>query len=666
MENVFRHEARQTARRCAPIFSGHCRSLRATACYCSISMNIQEKLLIRDLRRILHVLPSWVGWRVYGLFFLMILLAVFEVVSIFSMSLMAMSIAAPQAILSHWLVQSLFRMFPAVGELCSDLRYFTLLLAWGVVACTAVKNGLAALVGWKSAILGEDITLSTGSTIMRHFLYSDYMEHMAGNSMAVFQALSWKGMLGQYVVNILNVYTYAITSLALFLTLVTATPGVILGTLLVTGLITTSIYRGMKSAIDRAGKESAAGQQQENSTAMIAMNGIREVLIYRQQGVFFQKYMDACQDGRKARAFLTIAPPIPTWILEIFGFLVIPVTIWALIASEDASMPVISGVITVIMLAAWRVLPLLNRSLGCLVTLRGLRVMAMNCLERLESISQQKLSPPPEPDPDFCFRQDIALDHVDFRYPGAERDSLSQLCVSIRKGEQIGIVGPSGAGKSTLVGLLCGLLGMSGGALRVDGRELSPEARAAYISRIGYVPQTPYLLQGSVAANVAFSQWGSPYDVEKVRRACRMAALDIVETNPSGIEYQIGERGAGLSGGQAQRVSIARALYAEPEILILDESTSALDLGTESAIMDTIAALKGQLTIIIIAHRLSTVENCDRLVWMEKGRVKCVGTPQEILPLYTQSFAASAESAKQASLPQTTLQAADAIGLVSS
>ena len=301
-------------------------------------------------------------------------------------------------------------------------------------------------------------------------------------------------------------------------------------------------------------------------------------------------------------------------------------------------MPTIAGVITVVMLAAWRVLPLLNRSLGCLVTLRGLRVMAMNCLERLETIQQRALASPPEPDPSFRFTREITLDDVGFRYPGAQQDSLSQLAFFIHKGEQLGIVGPSGAGKSTLVGLLCGLLPMSSGILRVDGKELSPEEKAAYIRSIGYVPQSPYILQGTVAANVAFSQWGKPYDEEKVARACRMAALDLVEHDPRGIEYPIGEGGAGLSGGQAQRVSIARALYAAPDILILDESTSALDLGTESAIMETIAALKGQLTIIIIAHRLSTVEHCDRLIWMEKGRICRIGTPQEILPEYMKSF----------------------------
>ena len=209
---------------------------------------------------------------------------------------------------------------------------------------------------------------------------------------------------------------------------------------------------------------------------------------------------------------------------------------------------------------------------------------------------------------------------------------LEDVNFHLHCGEITALIGPNGAGKSTLFRTILGQLPHSGEIdfQRAGGKHTRP--------LIGYVPQSPYILQGTVAANVAFSQWGKPYDAEKVAGACRMAALDLVEHDPRGIEYPIGERGAGLSGGQAQRVSIARALYAAPDILILDESTSALDLGTESAIMETIAALKGQLTIIIIAHRLSTVEHCDRLIWMESGRIHRIGTPQEVLPEYMKSF----------------------------
>ena len=201
----------------------------------------------------------------------------------------------------------------------------------------------------------------------------------------------------------------------------------------------------------------------------------------------------------------------------------------------------------------------------------------------------------------------------------------------------MGIVGPSGAGKSTLIGILSGLMPPENGLFLVDGEAVTGARLTAYCARVGYVPQTPYIMSGTIAENVAFSQWGKPYDEEKVRRACRMAALDVVKKDPRGIDYPIGEHGAGLSGGQAQRVSIARALYAEPEILILDESTSALDQGTEAAIMETIRRLKG-MTVIIIAHRLTTVEHCDDIVWIQDGKVVKTGPPATVLDEYRRTL----------------------------
>jgi ABC-type multidrug transport system fused ATPase/permease subunit len=148
-------------------------------------------------------------------------------------------------------------------------------------------------------------------------------------------------------------------------------------------------------------------------------------------------------------------------------------------------------------------------------------------------------------------------------------------------------------------------------------------------------------MPGTLAENVAFSQWGKPWDEEKVRLACRMAELDVAETR--GLDLAIGESGAGLSGGQAQRLAIARALYVNPSILILDEATSALDSGVENAIMDTIFALPQSITTIIIAHRLSTVERCDTLLWIEAGRLVASGPPSELLPRYQNSLNRTAE-----------------------
>ena len=601
-------------------------------------MSVTKKLFISDVTRIMNLLPRSIRTRIYILFFLMFILALFEVLSILSMSFMGMSVAAPQIILDDPNVKWIMAEFPGLAEKCKDIRYFTLISAWGVVILTVLKNMLSALVGWKSSCIGEDVAIFSGSRIMNHYLNSNYMWHISSNSSDMFQALGWKSQLSQLLVNLLNVYTYAITAVALFFALITATPGVIIGCLFATGLISYVVYKTMKNAIDRSGMQVAVSSAEENKTTFNAMNGIREVLIYGQQPVFFQKYIEACRSGVRARSFLTIAPPIPSWILEIFGFAVIPTTVWLLIRTQDANMAQIASVVTMVMLAAWRILPILNRSLGCLVVVRSVRPMAINCLERLENIQTQNLPPQTEPDPDFQFRKAIELKHIAFSYPNAERSSLADISITIPKGAQVGIIGPSGAGKSTLVGILSGLMRAQGGRFSVDGAVLNDAQLSAYCSRVGYVPQTPYIMGGTIAENVAFSQWGKPYDEERVWKACRMAALDVVDKDPRGIEYPIGEQGTGLSGGQVQRVSIARALYANPEVLILDESTSALDQGTEASIMETIHSLKNTLTVIIIAHRLTTVEQCDFILWIANGSVVKTGKPADIIEEYKRTL----------------------------
>ncbi|MDR2077085.1 MAG: ATP-binding cassette domain-containing protein [Desulfovibrio sp.] len=384
---------------------------------------------------------------------------------------------------------------------------------------------------------------------------------------------------------------------------------------------------------------------------MNAMSGLRETLIYRQQRTFFSSFRQACLDCLPARAFLATSARIPVWVLESAGFLVIPIAVGSMYLLQDASMTRITGTIIMIMLVAWRVLPLLNRSLGALVEVRALvdvralRHAALDCLGQVRAALDD-----PAPDPHFALRQGINFKGVSFRYPKASGDSLSDLDFFIPRGGRVGIIGPSGAGKSTLALILSGLARPTGGAVLADGRELTPAALEAYRLRVGYLPQSPYIMAGTLAENVAFSQWGKPWDEERVRLACRMAELDVAFER--GLDMPIGENGAGLSGGQAQRLSIARALYADPSVLILDEATSALDTGVEAAIMKTLFALPQSITAVIIAHRLSTVERCDTLIRLEKGRLVETGPPALVLPGYQAYLEASfASSGSRADYP---------------
>lgn len=229
------------------------------------------------------------------------------------------------------------------------------------------------------------------------------------------------------------------------------------------------------------------------------------------------------------------------------------------------------------------------------------------------------------------FVKDIVLDAVTYHYPTATSDALSQLSITIPKGQSIALIGRSGAGKTTLVDVLLGLLVPQKGDIRVDGISIYENLRS-WQNMIGYIPQSIFLIDDTVERNIAFGVPDHLIDPGRLEKAIRAAQLaEVVENLPEGIRTRVGERGVMLSGGQRQRVGIARALYHEREILVLDEATSALDNETENLVTEAIKSLSGTKTMIIIAHRLTTVEHCDRIYLMEKGQVMQSGSYQEVV-----------------------------------
>ena len=302
---------------------------------------------------------------------------------------------------------------------------------------------------------------------------------------------------------------------------------------------------------------------------------------------------------------------------------------------QDASLARVSATLALLAAVAWRLLPIMNRVVQGLLQMQQMLPMVEPILQKVQEVEALPL-PAAEERP--CpLRKEIRFEHVGFRYPNTSaghKNALQDISLRIPKGSMIGLIGPSGAGKSTIVSLLTGLYTPSSGRILVDGQELDDSLRSGWMRGIGYVPQSPFLLNGSLAENIAFSQWGQKIDRQRVEECCRMAAMDFLDDLEDGIDTIIGERGVRLSGGQLQRVSIARALYGRPQLMIFDEATSALDGATEQAIQKTIEGLRKHMTIVIIAHRLTTVEKCDWLYLIDNGNVKSGSTPSHILSLY--------------------------------
>ena len=235
--------------------------------------------------------------------------------------------------------------------------------------------------------------------------------------------------------------------------------------------------------------------------------------------------------------------------------------------------------------------------------------------------------------PAIPLTRQLELQGVRYSYPNTERSALRGLDMTIEANSTIGIVGGTGAGKTTVVDVMLGLLDPAAGTMTVDGQLITPDTRRAWQKTLGYVPQTIFLSDGTLAENIAFGLAPDQIDMEAVERAARIAALhDFIMTElPDGYATTVGERGVRLSGGQRQRVGIARALYHDPAMLILDEATSALDNLTERAVMDAVHRIAGKKTIVMIAHRLSTVRNCDRIFLLREGRVAASGRYDDLV-----------------------------------
>ena len=594
-----------------------------------------SQLLFSSFKRILACLEPQQRRRVWSLFGWMVLLALAELSSILLLTFFFAATNNPEAVKNYWFVQKFLGLSPAILSFSVDSRKFLLLISTFPITAVIFKNILSYIVYKKMTVLGEEVSAYVGTTMMTHFLYMPYQWHLSSASADMFQKVSWRYSLGQMLVSCLVIYSNLLTTTLLFCALIINSPGVTLLVIAVMAGAGTVTYISLRESVSNNAILNDRMQGRESRAVLAAIKGIREVLIYRQQKAFIKAIEAPVRQSVAAKAFLAIAPPLPTWVLEACGFGLIGFTLAMLIYVSDAPLPTITATVALLALTAWRVLPSLNKAVSYIVNLRGHAPMGWPCLLLFEDIKRQKKEYDCPPTPGFTIDSAIELQDVSFRYEGSDVNSLTNITLSIAKETTIGIVGKSGAGKSTLINILSGLLAPTEGELHVDGANLAGGDLSAYRAKVGYVPQTPFLMPGTVAENIAFSAWGQPYDEARIREVCTEAAIEFLGADHADIYKAIGEGGAGFSGGQAQRISIARALYPGPSVLILDEATSSLDQGSEAAIQKSVLALKGKVTCIIAAHRLSTLRICDSVIWLESGRLVTHGPATDILPQYS-------------------------------
>jgi len=352
------------------------------------------------------------------------------------------------------------------------------------------------------------------------------------------------------------------------------------------------------------------------------LNGIKTVMVHGKSDFFMEKALMHSYNIGKYQSKIPIYSNGPRYLIEpiAFGGLVAIVIILAL---QGRPFSDILPNLSVMALAAYRLLPALQLLYSQLITISSSNYTLTQLEEEILQLERdtEEGSSSSDPTRSLFFEKEIKIEGITFRYPAGAPPILKDFNLLISKNESIGIAGPSGSGKSTLVDLLLGLHVAEKGTISLDGDPLTPGTMTSWRRLIGYVPQDIYLIDDTIAANIAFGIPSNEVDQSSLRAAAEGAQiLEFIEKElPQGLKTVVGERGMRLSGGQRQRIGLARAIYHKPQVLILDEATSALDHDTEAAVMETIHRLQGTLTIITIAHRLSTLDRCDRIITMSKN-----------------------------------------------
>jgi ABC-type multidrug transport system fused ATPase/permease subunit len=499
----------------------------------------------------------------------------------------------------------------------------------GLAALYLVKNLFLAFLAWRATRFVFGVQAQLSERLFAAYLAQPYTFHLQHNSAQLIHNVSAEvGVLTHSVLApALLLVTEALTLLAIGgLTLMVEPMAVALVALLLGGA-SLGFHRITRAHLSRWGQLRSYHERQKMQHLLQGLGGIKEVTLAGRERDFLAQFHLHNVRGVRTQQALGTLQQLPRLWLELLVVTGLATVVLTMIAGGQAIVE-IAPTVGFLAAAAYRLMPSVNRMLGAISALRFHRSTIDTLVGEVSLVAQRpkaaSLTVP------LTFVDGLRVTDVSYTYPGAPAPALHRVSIDIGKGESVGLIGPSGAGKSTLVDVLLGLLPATSGQVLVDGVDIQGNL-SGWQDHIGYVPQSIYLTDDTLRRNVAFGLPDDEIDEVSVRRAITAAQLDeFVASVPDGLETFVGERGVRVSGGQRQRIGIARALYQDPPVLVLDEATSALDVEVERGVMDAVTALRGSKTLVIVAHRLTTVAHCDRLFRLEHGRIVAVGTPAEL------------------------------------
>jgi ATP-binding cassette, subfamily B, bacterial PglK len=560
------------------------------------------------------------------LLILMIIASLSEIVSVGAVLPFLGVLTAPEQLYQHSLMQPIIQILGLTdpGQLILPLTIFFIV---SVLLAGVIRLTLLYVMTRLSFAAGADLSIS----IYRRTLYQEYAVHVSRNSSEVINSIITK--TNTVINGILTPVLMFISSIILLIGIMGAlfviNISVALSTSIGFGLLYWLVIRHTKSRLKDNSQIIADQSTQMIKSLQEGLGGIRDVLIDGTQQFYCQLYHNADLPLRRASGDSQFISGSPRYIMEAIGMILIAGLAFVMTQQEEGIVTAIP-ILGALALGAQRLLPALQQSYSAYSTIKGSKSSfedVLNLLDQpLPEYSDQTL---PKPTP---FKQEIQLTNLNFRYTEESPWVLKNINLSLKKGARIGFIGVTGSGKSTLLDIIMGLLPPTSGKLIVDQQSINSQNRRAWQAHIAHVPQNIYLSDNSVEENIAFGISKDKIDYQRVKKAAQQAQIaELIEEWKDGYQTFVGERGVRLSGGQRQRIGIARALYKKANILIFDEATSALDNETEREVMEAIEDLGKEITVLIIAHRLTTLKECDKIVKLNKDYTVHIGSYQEMI-----------------------------------
>lgn len=584
--------------------------------------------MFKLLKELFQLLTPSQRKRFYILQLLVVIMAFAEIVGVASI-VPFMALVGDMSILEKENIISQIYLFSGINS-PSEFVFF---LGIGVLVILLISALVSMITTWQLSMFATRVGSELADSLYSYYLKQEWLFHATGSSAQLTKKISIETnrVTTQVIQPLMQMNARIVLVLFMSVVIFSYDPLVAVIGMVIFAVAYFVLYKLVRKLLQRNGKLISDVYEQRFRLMNEGFGGIKDVLLLGRDDDFIKRFEQTGDVFARSLGVNNALSQVPRYFMELVAFGGMIALVLYLVATHDGNLGAILPIMSVYALAGFKLLPAFQQIYNSISRIKG-NISAFESIRNdLRASVQQNTKFNKSHDRLSPIRY-IELDNVEFTYPGKSKPAINKLNMLIKASSVVGIVGASGSGKSTLIDILLGLITTQTGQLKIDGIVVDEDNLRSWQNVIGFVPQSIFLSEGTIAENVAFGVSQNEINFDQVVTALNLAHLDeLVQSLEHGVHTKVGERGVQLSGGQRQRIGIARALYHEASVIVFDEATSALDGITEKMIMEAIHDFSGQKTIIMIAHRLKTVQKCDEIFFIDDGQVIDQGTYQELI-----------------------------------